>query len=330
MTAQEQIAKLESLLDRIRRNASLPRTAAPVVAASAPAAAPPAPPQTPPPVAAAPPPVPVTPVPVAVAQVQELDEPIPDIEDLDMADVEVVELAVEESSVVESEDEAPDTLDEPIPESAPRPAAALAGGADVAEPEAPIKTPPPESGRQIVAPVIHDDAREADLTGGGDVDSLLEADLSGGPISRAPAADGPTMEQLGATVELQGADAPAAALELDAGPAPSPAAVPADELEIDLPKQGFAGGYEAQLAPPSGAAADLRSLEASPPPPPVESFAPPVQTAPPPEPPRAPAGPTIVERPPLEARAAEMIAAAPAKTPETFLDLLDVSLALRP
>jgi hypothetical protein len=323
LTAQEQIAKLESLLDRIRRNASKPRTASPVVAAAAaPAATSPraaepiAAAATPPPVAAMPPP--------AQAFVEEIEEPIPDIEDLDMSDVEVVELAVDDGAAASAaEDEAPDTLDEPIPESAPRPAAAMA---DVAEPEAPIKTPPPESGRQIVAPVapvIHDSAGEADLSGSGDVDSLLEADLSGGPISRAPLEGGPTMEQLGATVEIQGSDAPAAALELDAGPVLQPAAPPADELELELPKQGFAGGYEDRLAPPSGAQADLRSLEASPPPPPA--------AAPPPAQPQIAAGPTIVERPAIDAHAAEVIAAKPmAKPPETFLDLLDVSLALRP
>jgi hypothetical protein len=329
LTAQEQIAKLESLLDRIRRNVGKPRTAAPVMAAAAAPAEPP-PAAEPLAVAAIPQPVAATPPP---AYVEELEEPIPDIEDLDMSDVEVVELAVEEGSAVSAaEDEAPDTIDEPIPESAPRPAAAMA---DVAEPEAPIKTPPPESGRQVVAPVapiIHDDSvGEADLSGSGDVDSLLEADHSGAPLSRAPAGGGPTMEQLGATVELMGADAPAAALELDAGPVVRPAAPPADELELELPRQGFAGGYEAPLAPPSGARADLRSREASPPPPAAESFARSIEAPRAPEQPVAAAGPTIVERPALEARAAEVIAAAPApKPPETFLDLLDVSLALRP
>jgi len=332
LTAQEQIAKLESLLDRIRRNMSRPRTAAPVVAAAAAPAAPA--PQAAEPIAAAatPPPAAAMPPP-AQAFVEEIQEPIPDIEDLDMSDVEVVELAADEGAAVSAaEDEAPDTIDEPIPESAPRPAAAMA---DVAEPEAPIKTPPPESGRQVVAPiapVIHDDLPgEADLSGSGDVDSLLEADLSGGPISRAPLEGGPTMEQLGATVEILGSDAPAAALELDAGPVAQPAAPPADELELELPKQGFAGGYEDRLAPPSGAQADLRSLEASPPPPAAEPFSPPAPAPLPPAQAQVATGPTIVQRPAIDAHAAEVIAAKPmAKPSETFLDLLDVSLALRP
>lgn len=324
MTAQEQIAKLESLLDRIRRNVSKPRTAAPLVA-RAPEPAPAPPPEAPavaapvvqaPPVVEAPPPV--------ETRAEEAGEAIPDIEDLDMADVEVVEIAVDEGPALEAADEAPDTVDEPMPESAPRPAAALA---DVAEPEAPIKTPPPESGRQAVAPAIHEEpAREADLSGAGDVDSLLEADLTGGPISRAPQHGGPTMEQLGATVELQGADAPPAQLELDADPAARATPPPADELELELPKQGFGGAYDARLPPPVTAAEDLKGLQAERAAPPA-SFAPPVAAAPPP--PAAPSEPTVVERPPLEAHAAEVIVTRPTKVPETFLDLLDASLGLR-
>jgi hypothetical protein len=315
LTVQEQIAKLESLLDRIRRNAGKPRSAvASVVAAAAPVVAPAPAPQMAKPepvVVPSPPPAPVAEAPVLEVEAASAAE----IEDLDMMDVEIVEIAVESPTVAEPEerapmqtlvDDPPDTVDEPIPESAPRPAAALAAEAEI---EAPI-TPPPESGRQAVAVTSYDEApREAELGGGSDVDSLLEADLSGSPISRAPSAGGPTMEQLGETVELEGADAPAANLELDSAPPAALESAP-DELELDLPKQKFAAGYDTSLSVP-----EMAAIEA----PPVQA---PAFTA-------APAVPTIVARPAVDTIAAEVIAAAPAKVPETFIDLLDASLALK-
>jgi hypothetical protein len=347
VTAQEQIAKLESLLDRIRRNASKLRGSAASVPRAEPAPEPearplpqmakPAPVVSPPvavaPIAAAP----IAAAPVAAAsapQLEAMDEapvlevseaaPSADIEDLDMMDVEIVEIAVDSPALEEPSygeerapmatlaDEPPDTVDEPIPESAPRPAAALGAAR---EHEVPLKTPPPESGRQAVAGPSYDEpAREADLAGGTDVDSLLEADLSGSPISRAPSAGGPTMEQLGETVELEGADAPAANLELDSVAPAAPSLggeTAADELELELPKQTFSGGYEPPVAAPPAAAPEARPRA------PVAAAAP------------APAGPTIVERPHVDALAAEVIAAPAPRLPETFIDLLDASLALR-
>ena len=88
-----------------------------------------------------------------------------------------------------------------------------------------------------------------------DVDDLLQTDMSGGPISKDPPGM-PTMEQLGETVELEGADAPAARLEL-VETAEDAEEAPLDDLELALPKQEFSGGYHAQLAPPQEAAADL-------------------------------------------------------------------------
>jgi len=185
-----------------------------------------------------------------------------------------------------------------------------------------------------------EEAEEVDLGGGGDVDALLEADHSGGPISRAPPGR-PTMEQLGDTVELEGADAPAAELEL-LMPSPEHEAVP-DELELSLPRQEFAGGYDSSLSPPSRAAADLErhrqdDVGTSAPPqslaePMAMSAMPPTELAPvQPPPPAAPpvvVSPLVVERPQVSAlHTAEVIVAKPVKLPETFLDLLDGSLRL--
>jgi hypothetical protein len=293
LNVQEQIAKLESLLDRVRRNVQRPRAAAEAVEAAAPA---------------------LVHVPVAAPAIAEIEfdepavlEPMPDIEDLDMMEVEMVEIAVDSVDDARDAQVEADSFDEPIPESAPR---AAAGHADELEHEVPIKTPPPESGRQVMAPSIQiedDSGGEADLSGSNDVDSLLEADLSGGHISRAPER-GPSMEQLGETVELEGADAPAAHLELDAIAAEEAPPASADELELDLPKQHYAA-VQPMAAPP-----------------PVE-----VRSAAAPSPPQAisAAGPTLVERPAVDVPAAEVIAASPQKIPETFIELLDASLGLR-
>ncbi len=185
-----------------------------------------------------------------------------ELEEIDMMDAEIVELA-EPTTAARTLDADLDG-EEPVPESAPRPAHALR---DEAEHEAPIKTPPPESGRQIMAPVApaapavayrEDEAEEADLGGGADVDDLLQPDLSGGPIPKAPPGV-PTMEQLGETVELEGADAPGARLELAALPEADEKPDALDELELSLPRQEFSGGYHADLAPPSDVQADSRA-----------------------------------------------------------------------
>jgi hypothetical protein len=180
---------------------------------------------------------------------------------------------------------------------------------------------------QAASPAVSYREGEAELAGAGDVDALLEADLSGGPISKASPGE-PTMEQLGETVELEGADAPPAAIELLVR-APK-AEVPPDDLEVALPKREFAGGYDTSLAPPSGAAADLekhRREEVSAPDAPPVSLAEPMSAMPPTE--LAPVRPLIVERPRADTlHAAEVIPARPTRMPETFLELLDASLRL--
>jgi hypothetical protein len=421
VNVEKQIAKLESLLGRIKRNAekgrphavaapqpsvaravmeepphsALPPTARADVTASpvmpAAVSTPPAPVVARPaaPVVAAPEPVVAarTPAPVVAAPAA---EPVgaadaaasgTEFEEFDMMDAEIVELggAAEEAPAQEiqeasleleasiTEEEAPaeleadfgDAVEESVPKSAPRPAVQAIAEAEL-DLEPPVKTPPPESGRQIVAPIqapavtYQDDGEEADLTGAADVDSLLEPDLSGGPISKAPPGM-PTMEQLGDTVELEGADAPAARLELAVQPLPVIAEPELDDMELELPKQEFSGAYDAKLAAPATATADLErhqrvqdaaaaarapvpeqisspaaSLHAAPPAPVMAMPAPAMTPPAGPTAPAAPAAPVVVERPPLDVmHAAEVVPAAPAKTPETFLELLDQSLSLK-
>src|SRR5882672_12417237 len=190
---QQQIARLESLLSRIRVNAAKAR----LVAAPAAVAAKAEPagelddyaasPDSGPPTdradtteaqASALPTVP----PAAIAEI-----PV-EVEELDMADAEMVELSVEapeavEASAGESSEESPrplanELVEEPAPESAPRPAAMAAEEADL---EPPVKTPPPESGRQIVASPVGI-AGEMELEES--EASALEPDLSGATISQ--------------------------------------------------------------------------------------------------------------------------------------------------
>src|SRR5205814_606266 len=260
-------------------------------------------------------------------------------EELDMSDAEIVEIAVD-VTVEETVEAAPPSLanelaEEPAPESAPRPAAQAS--AEEAELEPPVKTPPPESGRQVVAAPVGISG-EVELEGSATTDGL-EADTSGGPISKAPPGE-PTAAQLGETVELDGADSPAARIELLSAPmsAPIETAAPADDLELSLPQRGFGGGYDAELSPPSRAAQDLArhrdqsALEEAPP----ASLTSPGDAAPPEglvSPPvldvAASAAPKIVERPSIgERQVAEMRAPTAPTIPATFLELLDASLAI--
>lgn len=336
MSEQEQIAKLESLLDRIRRKAAEPR----------PAAATPASWAAPSPGAHAENLARLTPAAgTPAARISEPPPPPPEVEELDMMDAEIIEIDGAGAASPAPPEATELDLDEPVPESAPR---AAQGHPDEADLEPPVKTPPPESGRQVMAPgpaippapaapamlSFQEEPEEVDLSGAGDVDSLLEADHSGGPISKAPPGM-PTMEQLGETVELEGADGPDADLELLI-PAAEAAPVP-DELELSLPKQEFAGGYDAALAPPSHAAADLERHRheeqqeealAAPPPSLSEPSSMAMSAMPPTE--VAPREPLIVERPPsITLHAAEVIVVKPvAALPETFLALLDASLRL--
>jgi len=332
LNVQQQIAKLESLLGRIQRNAASGRPHAGATAAGeSPALAEPSPPSALPLTARAAMPSPEPPVaePPRSAVVTASVE----VEEIDMMDAEIVELGAEASETggEESDLEADFGGLEPIPESAPRPAAQF--DADELDLEPPVKTPPPESGRQFVTPAPGSSSafagEEADL-GGADVDALLETDSSRGHISKAPPG-GPSMEQLGETVELEGADAPDASLDLEPVTEDAIEEVPPDELELSLPKQGFRGAYDEHLSPPAEALADLDrhrreiAVEAKP------------QVAPAPASPaisarpEPPASPIVVERPASAAtHVAEVVMAKPTSLPSTFLELLDVSLSLKP
>ncbi len=120
--------------------------------------------------------------------------------------------------------------------------------------EVPLKTPPPESGRQAAValpPGVH-----APLAP--DIEDLLEADISpiGGVSARLP-----TAEQLGQTIELEEARGPHLELEsaLAAPPGRSPIDGPHEEFEVALPQREFGGGYQADLMPPPEARQDLEA-----------------------------------------------------------------------
>lgn len=342
MTAQEQIAKLESLLERIRRNAEKPRQAV----RAQPAPAEPAPVAR---VEAAP-----TAEPVPVAEEVSLESlgateaspaavevPRDRVQSADMDDLEIVEIG---SEVTELQSQ---SLDEPVPESAPRPAVQSVE----VELEPPVKTPPPESGRQAVTPPpAVAETRAASDDDDFDDDDLLEPDLSGAPISIA-AESSPTQAQLGATVRIPGASEPPAELEVEEPPARAPVA--SAEIEIEQkhsevrPEQHEAPSR--RVDPLASTAPDLRTAlslaktvpdarspfadairattEAKPETPPAAEV---VAKSEEPAPTRAAAAPElVVERPTSTAtHAAEVVVTAPRKMPETFLELLDTSLSL--
>jgi hypothetical protein len=343
VTAQEQIAKLESLLERIRRNAEKPRPAvrAPVRAEAAPVVQPP-------------PVVQVEPArvvePVAIAEEVSLDSlgatetspaPRERVQSADMDDLEIVEIG---SEAIELQGQ---SLDEPVPESAPRPAVQSVE----VEVEPPVKTPPPESGRQAVTPPPPvADTRDASSDDDFDDDDLLQPDLSGAPISIATQGS-PTAAQLGGTVKIPGASEPPTELETEEPSTRAPVA--SAEIEIEQkhtevrPEQHDVPSRRvdplASTVPDmrtalslAKTAPDLRSpfadairatteakAEASPSADvarePAESPAV-----------RAASGPALVVERPTSAttHAAEVVVAPPRKMPETFVELLDASLAL--
>ena len=285
-----------------------------------------------------------TPEPAAAAQADTSAEVV----ELEMSDDDMVEIAVEELAPEPAEEERAATLanelaEEPAPESAPRPAAQAAEEADL---EPPVKTPPPESGRQVVASpaAVAGEAAFHDTSAA----TSFEADLSGSAISQTKANE-PSAAQLGETVELDGEGGPPARIELLSAPmgVPDPGAqIPADELELSLPQQQYGGGYDKDLAPPSRAAEDLarhRELVERAQHPPTE---PPVSLATPPSmdfaetsarvaivsPPAAgteATSPVVVLRPSLrDVQVAEMRKSAAAELPSTFLELLDASLSI--
>ncbi len=371
MNVQQQIARLESLLARIQRNAGRPRPASAATPEPAVEARPPSePPDSAPPTDRAEnfDEKPTAPPLAAAATAEAREDTGAEVEELDMGDDELVEIAVEtveeeelvaiESPLVSTEvtfeEERPAPLanelaEEPAPESAPRPAAQVGEEADL---EPPVKTPPPESGRQVVAAPVGISG-EMELPEVAAIASL-EPDLSGRAISEAPEG-APSASQLGETVELEGADGPPARIELLSAPmnVPPQEEIAPDDLEMSLPQKEYGGGYDAELAPPSRASEDLArhrqqvAIAEHPPTEPPVSLASPVsvasqslspvdQIAPEPGLSSAPVGPgeraaspILVGRPSLgEVTVTEMRRSAPPELPDTFLALLDTSLSI--
>jgi hypothetical protein len=229
----------------------------------------------------------------------------------------------------DEEDQAPASSQRQVASSA---AEALAGDAEVeAEQEAPLKTPPPESGPQA-APAVVVPAQAAP-----DVDALLGQELDIPTHGEVAAHAVPTPEQLGQTIDLEEARGPS--LELAEPTQVAADLSPPEELEVALPGREVAGGYDESLMPPPEAREDLeahrRRLEEDIAPPP-ESLAafPSVQPGPAPE-------IVPVAAAPVEATTPEFIArAVPEGTaetftsvrepfrPRTFVELLDASLSL--
>jgi hypothetical protein len=337
VSARDQIARLEGLLDRVRKNAAKVRpvaerrapapevgTPVPPMPDAAPLAA--APPHAPKPLTPAAPPVAAGPPPVAVAPPVEVpawrpepgssvqqrppSAPPEELSDDDLLEVTTIppaaaaEEPAQDLSVdvdLSMEDEEP-----PVSSSRSKVAAtideALATVAESEEErEVPVKTPPPESGPQAAGPP----PVGLDAAGVPDVDAL-EADMMGPPSM------GPTAEQLGETIELEAPRGPT--LEIDVSVSGVPARVPErppEELEVSLPRGQM----------PSG----LYDLPPAAPPAHVTPAAPAVEerTS------SAPPEPRPTARPELgAAEIARVVLGNRPAVSHTFLDVLDRSLAL--
>lgn len=372
-----QIAKLEALLATVKRNAGLPRVTAAQAAEATPLGAtvsaasgepraasaidtPAWDDQT---LAAAEAPrraEPAALVPEPVSQVRAAAPPIED----DTSDVDVL-LAddivdITEEDVAEVDEAAAGQAAE-APSEPPLSSRRLINElAPAGEREAPLKTPPPESGRQVAAIPAMPAPSTPVVT---EVEDL-EADL-GQPAAAAlppPRRPMPTLEQLGETVDLE--EATGADIEVEM---PAPEAAPAvDDLELDL-RTGAHSQYDDSLPPPPGAREELaahlqREAERSAPPPapsrppapePPRGIAPtPPRVAIASAPPAAPAMPTVpaaaavaaavaqaeaalvsapdavLPRPAPPPAAVEIVERDAPFVPRSFLELLDASLAL--
>lgn len=343
MTPREQIARLEGLLERVRKNVAKPRVvaerraAAPDVTTPAPAkmavAAPPAPSPAPPPVAAAPPPPPPPPpAPAPVAVVPPVDLP---------------SWSPEPGSAVQPRPESipPEELsDDDLMEVTtipPEPAAARAEAEPVPELSVDVDVSmdddePPVSSSRSKVPATIDEAlagaaeseedREVpvktpppesgpqaagpppvglEAPGVPDVDAL-EADMLGGPPSM-----GPTAEQLGETIELEAPRGPTLEIDVSMSDAPEPEPErPPEELEVNLPRGQMPSGlYDVPpVVPPA---------QATPAAPPVEE-----RTS------SAPPEPRPTARPELGAAEIARVVLGRPSASHTFLDVLDRSLKL--
>ena len=295
---------------------------------------------------------------------------VSDIAELEVVENEPAEALGEEdlleipSDMLESippgavSEEAEEEAEEEPPASSKRPkvahldeleAASEALSADEAR-EVPIKTPPPESGPQASPPASLAAPPPPDVA------HLLDQEISP-PAAAAeqfnapfdsleqpfgtrppPPASGPTVEQLGQTIELEEGAGPE--LELDR---PLTSAVPTeahpDDLEAALPAQESAGAYHDALMPPPQAELDLEAHRErhGAPLPEMPSAIPEVAVASAPPLATMPAASTttagelsqLIQRPPVGSADVLSVSGVIAKVePRTFLQLLDASIAL--
>ncbi len=339
MSPEDKLSRLQELLERVRRNASAPRPIAAVVEEPAPAVA-------------AVPTNGGSATAVAEDWSDAVDsapESEPELLDVELLDVELLDEDIldvtpdEELEPAEAAPEAPalelepvaaasadatgldfveEEEEEELPVSSRRPTAAaasmdeaLATAAEqieldsTEEPPVPLKTPPPESGRQIAGPpaATLDTAHTSEALETADASAEEPTELE---LPEAPA--GPTIEQLGGTIELEVAEGPELELATPVEPAPAPAP---DALEAPIPASEAPGGFDQALVPPPEARAELERHR---------------QQVTPEEPVAAEAGPEVVRRKPVPAQALPATFSGEAQTfqPNTFLELLDASLKL--
>lgn len=179
--------------------------------------------------------------PAAEATYAEADEPELIVSEPPEAEPPVVEPPVLEPDTMEVSEitavgvrVSASTLDEALAS-----AAELEGDTLEGEREVPIKTPPPESGPQeALPPTGLEAARTPDV-------AELEADLM------SPPSMGPTAEQLGETIELEPPRGPELEIDVTVEEAPvSLEPVPAEELEVALPRPSMPSGLYDVTAPP--------------------------------------------------------------------------------
>jgi hypothetical protein len=235
------------------------------------------------------------PEPASTVQARPSTIPPEELSEDDLIDVTTVpppELAaaVAPSAPADEIEQPPDSSSRSkVAESLDQAIASAAAQAD--EREVPIHTPPPESGPQeAVLPAGIEAPRAPEF-------SELESDLA------RPTARGPTPEQLGETIELEGSETPDIEIEVGGLPTPEPKFErPPEELEVTLPRAEM----------PSG------TFD-------VEESAPPAaQLIPPP----AVGVPEITLRPAVEGPEITHVVRVSEKTPEHFNALLDATLAL--
>lgn len=250
----QRLARLEALLERVRRNVQTRRPRGVAASRASDALAPP-----PPPVEAAPPDVAMTPFSltgeVSTLEIVENEtlEPLGEGDLVEVSSDLLDSLPPPETQSWEASQSAPAEDEPPVSSQRPRIAPELEpelevglsapSDAPVADEREPLLTPPPESGPQEAPAGLFTD-------GGPEVETLV-ADSP--PLSQSGAF--PTPEQIGQAVELEEAgDHP---LELDVAQARPRTVPPSEELEALLAQPAAAAMYDEALAPPPGAREEL-------------------------------------------------------------------------